>query len=278
LRLTPRKKLRRNVAWANSEDVIPTLEKRAAGGSLYGDFQYSIDETSNDFVKRGILTTYDPVDENIVADDTPRELSSHSLEQLLLLAHTDRAKAFSSYVEGTLPTSGEVVWSDTHQYSPYPRGYHHRLDRILRSAHPGSDPLAEVYVPRAQLADFLSDARRELLARKAILVYGTVRLIQRDSETFLAWAKQDYACVIFTIHTDHTPEGIARTSDTFSSLISMAIARSGSYYLTYNRFASRNLLVSAYPQFSEFLELKKKYDAEEVFQSDWYRHYSGILG
>jgi FAD/FMN-containing dehydrogenase len=278
LRLVPRTKLRRNVAWANSEDVIATLEKRAAGGSLYGDFQFSIDETSPDFVSRGILTTYDPVDEITLADDTPRELSSDNLEQLLLLAHTDRAKAFRAYADATLPTSGEVVWSDTHQYSPYPRGYHHRLDQILHAAHPGSDPLSEVYVPRSQLVEFLAEARRELLARKAIVIYGTVRLIQRDSETFLAWAKESYACVIFTIHTDHTPEGVAQTADTFSALIAMAIARGGSYYLTYNRFANLKLLDSAYPQFSEFLRLKTKYDPQGMFQSDWYRHYSGVLG
>jgi hypothetical protein len=28
-----------------------------------------------------------------------------------------------------------------------------------------------------------------------------------------------------------------------------------------------------YPEFAEFLRLKKKYDPEERFQSDWYRHY-----
>ena len=26
-------------------------------------------------------------------------------------------------------------------------------------------------------------------------------------------------------------------------------------------------------QFAEFLRLKKRYDPEERFQSDWYRHY-----
>jgi FAD/FMN-containing dehydrogenase len=273
LRLAPRQKLRRNVQWANLDEVVPTLESRAATGSLYGDYQYSIDETSPDFVHRGILTTFDPAGADAVADEEPRELPADALEGLLLLAHTDRAKAFKTFAEATLASSGEVVWSDTHQYSPYPAGYHRRLDQTLRSANPGSDPLGEVYVPRDQLATYLGDARRELLARKSQVVYGTVRSIKRDSETFLAWAKHDYACVIFTLHTDITDEGIARTSDTFRALISMAVARGGSYYLTYNRFADRKLLDAAYPQFSEFLQLKKKYDPKEIFQSDWYRGY-----
>lgn len=275
LRLVPRQKVRRNVSWANSDEVIAILEQRAAGGSLYGDFQYSIDDTSPAFMHRGILTTYDPANPNVAADDTPQELSRTILEQLLLAAHNNKADAFRDYAEATLSTSGEVVWSDTHQYSPYPQGYHHRIDRLLHAQHPGSDVLTEVYVPRPQLAEFLSEARKEVLARKASIIYGTIRLIQRDDETFLAWAKQNYACVIFTVHLDHTPEGIARGFGTFRTLIAMAIARGGSYYLTYNRYADRKLLESAYPQFPEFLKLKNKYDPHEIFQSNWYRYYRG---
>jgi hypothetical protein len=32
-----------------------------------------------------------------------------------------------------------------------------------------------------------------------------------------------------------------------------------------------------YPQLAEFLRLKKKYDPEERFQSDWYRHYRAMF-
>src|SRR6266404_4187004 len=47
----------------------------------------------------------------------------------------------------------------------------------------------------------------------------------------------------------------------------------GSYYLTYHRYATRKQVEACYPQFAEFLRLKKKYDPDERFQSDWYRHY-----
>jgi hypothetical protein len=42
------------------------------------------------------------------------------------------------------------------------------------------------------------------------VVYGTVRLIRRDVETFLPWARDDYACVVFNLHTTHDATGIAR--------------------------------------------------------------------
>jgi FAD/FMN-containing dehydrogenase len=53
----------------------------------------------------------------------------------------------------------------------------------------------------------------------------------------------------------------------------MAARRQGTYYLTYHRYATRKQVKTCYPQFAEFLRLKKKYDPEERFQSDWYRHY-----
>jgi len=52
-----------------------------------------------------------------------------------------------------------------------------------------------------------------------------------------------------------------------------ALRRNGSFYLTYNRFATRVELGAAYPQFSDFLALKRKYDPSELFQSEWYRFY-----
>ena len=28
------------------------------------------------------------------------------------------------------------------------------------------------------------------------IIYGTIRLIKTDDETYLPWAKQDYACIV----------------------------------------------------------------------------------
>ena len=53
----------------------------------------------------------------------------------------------------------------------------------------------------------------------------------------------------------------------------MAIARGGSYFLTYHRFARREQVEACYPQMPEFLRRKRERDPGEVFQSDWYRHY-----
>jgi hypothetical protein len=104
-----------------------------------------------------------------------------------------------------------------------------------------------------------------------------VRLIEREDETVLAWAREPWACIVFNLHVDHTPEGIERAADAFRRLIDRALAHGGSFYLTYHRWATREQVEAAYPQFVEFLHEKLRCDPEERFQSDWYRHYREIF-
>jgi hypothetical protein len=137
--------------------------------------------------------------------------------------------------------------------------------------------ITEIYVPRERLADFMHEAAEELRRVGADVVYGTVRLIERDDETFLAWAREPWACVIFNLHVDHSRGGVARAAHAFRLLIDLAIARRGSYYLTYHRWATRAQVEACHPRFAEFLELKRRHDPDEVFQSDWYRHCRGLF-
>jgi FAD/FMN-containing dehydrogenase len=63
----------------------------------------------------------------------------------------------------------------------------------------------------------------------------------------------------------------------FKQLIDRAIGLGGSFYLTYHRWATKRQILQAYPQMPEFLRLKKTFDAGEIFQSDWYRHYKNLF-
>ena len=69
--------------------------------------------------------------------------------------------------------------------------------------------ITEIYVPRPALARVHGRRARGLPRGPVEVIYGTVRLIERDDETFLAWAREPWACIIFNLHVDHTPAGIA---------------------------------------------------------------------
>jgi FAD/FMN-containing dehydrogenase len=263
LRLVPRRTLERVVELATIDEVMKAFDARIAEGFLYGDFQFAIDSTSSDFLTRGVFSCYRPVPDQPISPHQ-RALSSDDWRQLLQLAHTDKSRAFEVYTQHYLATSGQLYGSDAHQLAFYAPDYHAALG-------PGSEMITEIYVPRARLAHFMSDAAEKLRASGADVVYGTVRLIERDDESFLAWATEPWACIVFNLHVGakHT----ARDEDAFRDLIELAIAHGGSYYLTYHRWATRVQVDACHPRFAEFLRMKRRYDPDELFQSEWYRHY-----
>ena len=56
------------------------------------------------------------------------------------------------------------------------------------------------------------------------VIYGTIRLIERDDESVLAWAREPWACVVFNLHVDHSPEGLGKAQRDFRRLIERAAA------------------------------------------------------
>src|SRR5258708_36050326 len=277
LRLAPRKKVERVVEIRTVDDLIIAFEKRVADGFLYGDFQFSIDPASEDFLHKGVFSCYRPVSMDTPIPSGEKQLTDENWRQLLYLAHTDKKQAFNRYADYYLSTNGQVYWSDLHQLSIYPDNYHREIDDKLHAPYPATEMITEINVPRPALKGFLDEAREDFRKNRVELIYGTVRLIERDDESFLPWATQPYACTIFNLHTIHSPERLQRSQAAFRRLIDMAVRRGGTYYLTYHRYAARNQVEACYPQFAEFLRLKRKYDPEERFQSEWYRHYRTMI-
>ncbi len=277
LRLVPRRKIERVVEVRNIDGIGAAFAGRIRDGFIYGDFQYSIDEQSDGFLRQGVFSCYKPV-----ADDTPmaeaqKELAESDWTDLLHLAHVAKADAFKRYAGYYLSTHGQVYWSDEHQMSIYPDHYHREIDRKVNAKHKATETITEIYCEREALESFMADVRDDARRNKVEIIYGTVRLIEQTRESFLAWAKKPYACVIFNLHVVHTPRGIREAADAFRRLIDIGIKHGGSYFPTYHKHATRTQVETCYPQFAEFLQLKRKYDPAGVFQSDWYRHYKKMF-
>ncbi len=261
----------------NVDDLTEAVASRKRDGFLYGDCQYAIDERSPDYMRKGVFSCDRPIDPATPMPERQARLSPEQWTELIYLAHTDKNEAFNRYSTYYLSTSGQMYWSDLHQLSTYMDDYHRVVDTRLEGPD-ATEIISEIYVPHGELSGFLDEVRQDFREHRVNVIYGTIRLIERDDETFLAWARQPYVCVIFNLHTEHTPEGIEHSAEAFRRLIDMALKRNGSYYLTYHRFAHRDQVLAAYPQFVEFLKLKRQYDPDERFQSDWYRHYRKMFG
>jgi FAD/FMN-containing dehydrogenase len=273
LRLVPRRKVQRVVEVRDIEGLPQAFAGRIRDGFLYGDFQYSIDDRSEAFLRRGVFSCYKPVPDSTPIPPAQKELADADWTELLYLAHAGKAEAFKRYAGYYLSTDGQVYWSDEHQMSIYPDHYHAALDRRIGAKHRATEAITEIYCERDTLERFMAAVREDARKNRVEIIYGTIRLIEQDRESFLAWAKKPYACVIFNLHVVHTPEGIRHAADAFRRLIDIGIRHGGSYFPTYHKYATRKQVETCYPQFADFLKLKRRYDPGEAFQSDWYRHY-----
>ena len=273
LRLRPRVKVRRVVELGETAGIIDRFEERIRDGYLYGDYQFATDATRDSFLRRGVFSCYQPVAPDTPLTEHPTRFQPEDWARLTFYSHTQKRRAFQVYSSRYLETSGQIYWADSQLSAAYVDDYHADLDRAVGASVPGSEMITEIYVQRNQLCAFMEAARDVLRPRRANVIYGTVRLIEKDDETFLAWARDRYACVIFNLHIEHTPQKIEQAAAAFRDLIDLGVAHGGSYYLTYHRWARRDQVERCYPQMPEFLALKRRHDPDERFQSTWYRHY-----
>jgi len=272
LRLAPRVKLERLVEPIAIEDLPALVERRIKEGFVYGDAQLAIDPAADDFLRRGIFTCWRPVPDRTPLTPAPQALSEENLRELSFLAHTDPSVAFERFSAFFLGTSKQVEWSDEHQMGFALENYHQALDLRLGAKEAGSEMLTELDVPRDQLVPFLSDVRAWMKQEAFGPVDVTVRFIEKDDETFLAWARGRFATITFNLHVPHTPAGTEQAAARFRRLIDLARARNGTFSLTYHRFATKEQVEACHPQFGDFLQRKRQQDPEERFQSEWYRH------
>ena len=277
LRLEPRHQLVRRVFEIPTSEVVQALEEQMRLGAIFGDFQYMTDETSTDFMAKGILSTYLPTGSMGSIPEGQLGLSVEDWMRLYILAHTDKTQAYAQYAGHYLRTDGQIYWSDEHQYSPYLPEAGRMLAQSLGWSTFASLMISELYVPRERFGSFMNAARRAILETGANLVYGTVRLIEEEDETELRWASQDYACIIFNLLVEHSGGGIERARSQFQALIDCALDEGGCYYLTYHRWARKDQLERAYPQIRGFLDLKDRHDPTGVFDSDWLRGVRRVL-
>lgn len=277
LRLARSSFLERRVEMAESKDAVALLERAAAAGAKYGDFQFAIDHKSPDFLKLGVLSTYTPIQKPQKSGQSKKLLAEEDWKELLFLAHTKKSAAFAKYAEHYLKTNGQVYDTSDFQLATYIDGYHQEIDRRLGGSCTGSEMISELYVPREKLGVFLARSAEFLRENGANVIYGTVRLIERDEETFLPWARNSWACTVFNLHVEHSPHGVAAAAANFRGLIDIALSLGGSFFLTYHRFASRAQVHAAYPEMPDFLQEKLRYDPGEFFCSDWYEHLKGLF-
>jgi FAD/FMN-containing dehydrogenase len=272
LRLVRRAKVQRVVEVIPVKDLLPWVEKRLAAGFVYGDCQYSTDLDAAAEAHAGVFSCYRPVPLDTPIPPQQKQLSPDDWIAFYTLARTDKKKAFEKYSQYYLSTNEQVYWSDTHQLAGSFDAYRNAVDKKR-----GTEMITEVYVSRDNFLPFMAKVRQDYIDHLVDMTYGTIRFIEKDTDTFLAWAREPSVCIVCNLHVMHTDAGKQKAAADFRRIIDRAIEFGGRYYLTYHRWATRQQVETCYPRFVDFLRLKKKYDPQERLQSDWYRHYKAMF-
>jgi FAD/FMN-containing dehydrogenase len=273
LRLRTRCYLRRHCQSVSSADVFSALESLAGQGHQYGDYQFNVDESSPDFLRSGILASYCPTE--ATSHKSQRNLSDRQWLEFLELAHTDRKTGFEKYRSFYLGTHGQVYDSDLHAFGVYLSDYSRYLASRLRTSLLSTLMITELFVPVTAFPDFMREAAGLLRKPGAPVIYGTVRRIEPDKETFLPWARSRMACIVFNLQMVHKPAKLKSAADRLRSLIDLAVAHGGTYYLTYHRYATGQQLRACYPEFDLWLDQRQQIDPENKFYSDWFASVAG---
>ncbi|WP_127507497.1 FAD-binding oxidoreductase [Paenibacillus humicus] len=136
-----------------------------------------------------------------------------------------------------------------------------------------SDLLQEYFVPLDRYPEFV-DGLRTLLREEPInLVNITVRYMPRSDESLLAYSRQDSAALVLLINEKRSPARLERLKGVTQKMIGLAEQAGGTYYLTYQPFASKEQFRAAYPAADGFKAAKLAYDKESLFMNEWYAEY-----
>jgi FAD/FMN-containing dehydrogenase len=268
VRLVRRTKVQRFVEVIPVKDLLSRIASRLADGFVYGDCQYSTDLDVAPESHAGVLSCYRPVAADTPIPDDQKQLAAEDWIELYRLARNDKKKAFEKYSRYYLSTDRQVYWSDTHQLAGSFDAYRTAVDKCC-----GTEMITEVYVSRENFLPFIAKVRQDCIDHAVDMTYGTIRFIEKDVDTFLPWAREPAVCIVCNLHVMHTDDGKREAAEDFRRIIDRTIEFNGRYYLTYHRWATRGQLEACYPRFAEFLRLKRKYDPQERFQSEWYRHH-----
>jgi FAD/FMN-containing dehydrogenase len=269
LRLVRRFKVRRRVEVISVRNVLDRFQARRDNGFVFGDCQYAIELSGDGHDHPGIMPCYEPVAAETPVSEHQTALSGDDWANLYQLVRTDKRRAFELYSQFYLKTDRQVYWSDTHQLAGAFSGH-----KTAVKPGQGTEIITEVYLSHENVLAFMTAVRNDLANREADISYGTIRFIEPDRETFLPWARERSVCIVCNLHVRHTDAGIKRAKATFRQILDRVVEYDGSFYLTYHRWAARRHMAACYPQMADFFRLKRKYDPDERFQSDWYRHYA----
>jgi len=135
----------------------------------------------------------------------------------------------------------------------------------------------DLLIPPEHAETFLSDARSRCSGWRVGLHGIVVRRTLPEDETFLCWARREYAALTLAVQELPTLGGSVRTTQLCRELIDAAIDCGGSFAIDRTPEATREQVEACYPQLKALLAEKRRIDPEGKLSSPWYRHHRSLF-
>lgn len=136
----------------------------------------------------------------------------------------------------------------------------------------------KLLLPPERLESFLAEARSICEEWRTPLAGIRVRRTHEEADTFLRWARRDYAAVTLGLAEPPALGAAVRAAQLRRRLLDSAIASGGSFPLHCTPDATRAHTEACYPQLPKFLAEKRRLDPGERLVNPWYRHHRRLFG
>jgi FAD/FMN-containing dehydrogenase len=136
-----------------------------------------------------------------------------------------------------------------------------------------TDILHEYFLPPENLEAFLAACRTAIPASRQDLLNITLRYVQADPTSVLAYARERRVAAVMLFSQRMTGADDDDMGALTRRLIDAALEAGGSFYLPYRLHARRDQVRRAYPRLEEFVAGKRRYDPGLLFQNAMWQRY-----
>lgn len=136
----------------------------------------------------------------------------------------------------------------------------------------------ELLLPPQRAEQFVAQARSRCSEWRVAIEAAQVRRSLPEAETFLRWAREEYAAVTLALAQPPALGAAVRGTQLCRELIDCAIEQGGSFPIASTPEATRAQTEACYPQLRSFLAEKRRLDPAERLHNAWYRHQRSLLG
>lgn len=135
-----------------------------------------------------------------------------------------------------------------------------------------------VLVPPDRLEAFLAEARARCDDWRLAVQALEVRHTRQEDDTFLCWARREFAEVSLRLGDWRALGGAVRTTQARHALLDAAIAHGGSFPIAFTPDATRAQTEACYPQLKRFLAEKRRLDPAGRLVNPWFFRQCAVLG